>query len=253
MTNSFNLTQRWSQFSNRGLLLLIVIVAMSCAWYSSLRHADVALQLSYRTQRLQMQHLEYYKGELGRAKSQLSDQLRGKRPDSSRSFWESDLDGMNLMGMTIASSLNAFQRASFRNCNLENATLQGGDSSFQFACFDEANLTGASLFGGPSSFQLATFIGADITDATLTGTAASFHGASFEDATMVGARLSGSFQGASISGARLEGADLSAVDSDDLASCCFDKPPTYDAKTKFPQGFDPVEQFWQSSERRAPK
>ena len=65
---------------------------------------------------------------------------------------------------------------------------------------------------------------------------------------MVGARLSGSFQGANISGARLEGADLSAVDSDDLAICNFDKPPTYDEKTKFPSGFDPVEQFWQRRE-----
>jgi hypothetical protein len=46
------------------------------------------------------------------------------------------------------------------------------------------------------------------------------------------------------SGARFEGADLSALDSGDLASCYFKEPPTYDHQTTFPAGFDPVKNLW---------
>ena len=84
--------------------------------------------------------------------------------------------------------------------------------------------------------------------ATLIGGSASFQGASFEDATLIGAKLSGNFQEVNISGARFEAADLSAIARDDLASCYFKEPPTYDAGTKFPPGFDPVERLWRRVE-----
>ena len=71
-----------------------------------------------------------------------------------------------------------------------------------------------------------------------------FQRGSFEDASLIDARLSGSFQSVNLSGARLEAADLSAIARDDLASCYFKVPPTYDARTKFPPGFDPVERSW---------
>jgi hypothetical protein len=51
-----------------------------------------------------------------------------------------------------------------------------------------------------------------------------------------------------ISGARFERADLSAIDADNLASCYFVEPPTYDDRTVFPSGFDAEEQSW----RRTP-
>ena len=146
--------------------------------------------------------------------------------------------------MTIASDRNAFQWASFRKCSLEGATLEGGVSSFQRARFDAAKLARASLKGSDCSFQMSTFVGADLTGATLIGGPSSFQGASFEDAILIDARLSGSFQSVNLSGAKFDAADLSAIAGDDLASCYLKNPPTYDARTKFPPGFDPVERLW---------
>ena len=70
----------------------------------------------------------------------------------------------------------------------------------------------------------------------------------FRDATLIGTRLSGNFQAVNFSGAKLEAADLSAIARDDLASCYFKEPPTYDEKTKFPTGFDPAERSWRPVE-----
>jgi len=233
---------RWlPRFSVRELFFLILLVAFVVGWVSSEQRAD-------RERRLQEQRLRYAEEELRRARHELRDQMRGPRPDRSRSFWEADLEGSNLAGMTIASDGNAFQRASFRKCRLEGSTLEGGVASFQFARFDAAKLARACLKGGVSSFQESSFVGADLTDATLIGGSASFQHASFEEAILIGAKLSGNFQGVNISGARLEAADLSAIDRDDLASCYFKKPPTCDARTKFPHGFDPVERSWRRVE-----
>lgn len=138
--------------------------------------------------------------------------------------------------------------ASFRKCRLEGATLIGGGSSFQFARFDAAKLARACLKGGGASFQLSSFVGADLKGTTLVGVGSSFQLASFEDAILIGATLSGSFQVVNLSGARLEAADLSAIARDDLASCYFKEPPTYDARTDFPPGFDPVELLWRRVE-----
>jgi uncharacterized protein YjbI with pentapeptide repeats len=221
----------------RGLIFVILLVALALGWFSSQRSAE-------RERRRQEQRLRYAEEELRRAMDELRDQMRGPSRDRSRSFWEADLEGSNLTGMTIASDENAFQRASFRNCHLEGATLEGGDSSFQFARFDAAKLARARLKGGSASFQVSSFVGADLSGATLIGGPSSFQGSSFEGAVLVGATMSGSFQIVNISGASFEAADLSAVAGDDLASCYFKEPPTYDARTKFPTGFDPVEHLW---------
>jgi hypothetical protein len=229
---------RWlPRVSIRGLFFLILLVALLFGWHSSRQRAE-------RERRQQEQRLRYAEEELRRARDELRDQQRGPRPDRARSFWEADLEGSNLAGMTIASGSNAFQRASFRECILEGATLVGGDASFQLARFDAAKLARAQLKGGGSSFQASSFLGADLTGATLVGGGSSFQGASFEEATLIGAKLSGNFQVVNISGARLEAADLSAIARDDLGSCYFKDPPTYDARTMFPPGFDPVERSW---------
>ena len=47
------------------------------------------------------EYLRYAEEELRRARDELRDQLRGLRPDRARSFWEADLEGSNLAGMTI--------------------------------------------------------------------------------------------------------------------------------------------------------
>jgi hypothetical protein len=62
--------------------------------------------------------------------------------------------------------------------------------------------------------------------------------------------LKGDFRGSNFSGARLESADLSAITADNLASCYFKVPPTYDSRTRFPQGFDPVKNSWRRVEAR---
>ena len=202
------------------------------------------LQRVERERRLREKQLRYAEEELVRARDELRDQLRGTQPEPLRSFWEADLEGSNLAGMTLASNSNAFQRASFRNCRLEGATLEGGGASFQFARFDSAKLATAILKGGAASFQGASFAGADLTGATLAGEGSSFQGATFEGTILIGAKMSGSFQSVNFSGTKFEAADLSAINRDNLASSYFKIPPTYDARTKFPVGFDPIEHLW---------
>ena len=241
MNNPSVLALWLTRFNIRELVLLIIIVTFGFGWFSSEQRAE-------RERRLREMHLKYSDEELHRAKEELRDQIRGVQPDRTRSFWSADLEGSNLAGMTIASNSNAFQRASFRKCDLADAVLEGGGSSFQFAHFDAAKLVGANLKGGAASFHLASFAEANLTDATLTGGSASFQGASFEDALLLGATLSGNFQNVNLSGARLESANLTAIDGSNLASCHFKVPPTFDARTKFPIGFDPVEQLWRRVE-----
>lgn len=224
------------RFTLRTLLFFTLLVAMALGWYSALH--DAKQQIARQTIQLR-----YAEQELRRARDDLKDQAQPKQPGP-RAFREAALDGAHLPDVTISSPTNAFQRASLKNCNLRNATLEAGGSAFQGARFDGSDLTNAKLTGGASSFQLATFVGCDLTGAVLSGVGSSFQLASFEDATLVGATLIGSFQGVNISGARFEGADLSALESDSLESCCFKEPPTYNRQTRFPLGFDPATNLW---------
>lgn len=237
MTNSTATTTHRLRFSSRGLFHFLLIAALFLGWLNSQLQVD-------RLRRQQEQRVQYAEEELERAREELRDQLREIPPDRQRSFWQADLERFDLSGMAIASSGNTCQRASFRECKLENATLEGGSSSFQFAKFDSSKLNHAKLTGGVASFQGATFVGADLTGAELTGGVCSFQSASFENAVLIGAKLSGCFQGVNFSGARFEGADLSAIDSDDLASCYFKIAPSFDVKTKFPPSFDPTQRLW---------
>jgi uncharacterized protein YjbI with pentapeptide repeats len=216
--------------------MLMLLAAVLLGWRSSLQRG--AQQLKRQEIRLQ-----YAEEELRRARDLLRDRNRPNRVVS-RVLDETVLDGANLRGVTIASSENAFQRASLRNCNLTTAVLEGGDSAFQLAHFDGARLVHARLKGGFASFQEATFNNANLTDAVLLGRGSSFQRASFENATLVRARLAGSFQAVNLTGAHLEGADLSAIAAEDLASCYFKQPPTYDDQTRFPAAFDPAAQQW---------
>lgn len=237
MDRAHDQSKRRLQFSLRGVLLLMLLVALILAWRSSLERAELRLAQ-------QANQLRYAEEELARARDALRDQARGPTRDRARSLWEARLDGAQLRGVSVVSPGNAFQRASFHECDLESVTLQGGGSAFQLARFDQAKLVGAKLTGGSASFQGATFVAADLTGAILTGGSGSFQGSSFENATLVDARLAGSFQLVNLSGARFEGADLSALESESLTSCYFKDPPTYNGQTKFPAGFDPQAQLW---------
>jgi uncharacterized protein YjbI with pentapeptide repeats len=223
------------------MLMLMALIAALLGWRSAVNRGE--LQLAQQAGRLQ-----YAEEELARARDALNDRRR-IMPDKTRVLWQARLAGANLSELTLASTSNAFQRASFADCNLEKAVLKGGSSSFQLACFDNANLAGAKLTGGGASFQGATFVGANLQGAVLSGAGGSFQQASFENATLVGARLAGSFQLANISGADFAGADLSALGAEDLASCYFKEPPTYDERTKFPAGFDPRARLWRKTSK----
>ena len=236
MSSTPNHPGRPLRFTIRTVLMLMLLVGLLLGWNSSVRRANRQL-----TQ--QANQMRYAEQELERARDELDNRLR-PRSDKTRVFAGVGLDGAHLSGVTIASSSNAFQWASFKGCNLKDATLQGGGSAFQFARFDNSNLANAILMGGAASFQEATFVGADLTGAVLTGGGASFQGSSFENASLVRTRLVGSFQLVNISGAHFEGADLSALNSESLASCYFKEAPTYDGQTQFPAGFDPESQLW---------
>lgn len=225
------------KYSTRSLFVLLFVVAILFGWFNSVRHARLQSNVLLR-------RLEYAEQELRRKTDELQRLRKGVTPDETRSFWQAGLEGTNLASMTIASDSNAFQRASFSDCNLRDASLSGGGSSFQEARFDGANLQGATLVGGSSSFQAASFVKSDLTRAKLTGGPTSFQQASFEEATLVDAVLVGSFQLVNLNGAKLSGADLSGIASSDLETCYFKQPPTYNAQTKFPAGFDPVQQQW---------
>jgi uncharacterized protein YjbI with pentapeptide repeats len=151
---------------------------------------------------------------------------------------------MRLQCAVIHAGTSAFQRTVFDNSDLSNASLSGGGASFQGASFNHAVLRNAKLAGGSSSFQLATFESADLSGAVLTG---NLQGISLRNAKCVDTTIQGSFQGANIDAAQFQDADLSAVESVNLASCYFDAPPTYDANTKFPEGFDPIANGWKKT------
>lgn len=225
------------KYSTRSLFVLLFIVAILFGWFNSVRQAR-------RERYIRIKTAEYFEQELQRKTEELQSLRKGKTPDETRSFWQAGLEGTNLASMTIACYSNAFQQASFSDCNLRDASLSGGGSSFQEARFDGANLQGATLVGGSASFQEASFVKSDLTRAKLTGGPSSFQQASFEDATLVDAILVGNFQRVNLNGAILSGADLSGIASTDLETCYFKEPPTYNAETKFPAGFDPVQQQW---------
>ena len=159
--NVFAIARRWPAASlRRAISLTVDSLYRSPACIANYRRDDPAQ-------------------ELERARDELDNRLR-PRSDKTRVLAGVGLDGAHLSGVTIASSSNAFQWASFKGCNLKDATLQGGVSAFQFARFDNSNLANAILVGGAASFQEATFVGADLTGAVLTGGGASFQGSSFE-------------------------------------------------------------------------
>jgi uncharacterized protein YjbI with pentapeptide repeats len=224
------------RFTVRGLLILTLLVAMLLGWRSSLQ--DAKRQLVRQESRLR-----YAEQELERARDELKDRDRPKQT-ARRLFWQAELDGAYLRGVTIASPENVFQGASLTNCDLQSAMLEGGGAAFQGAHFDGSNLTNAKLTGGGASFQQATFVACDLTGAVLSGAGSSFQVSSFENATLVGTRLAGSFQLVNISGAHFEGADLTALDRQSLESCYFKDAPTYNTQTQFPAGFDPAANAW---------
>lgn len=225
------------RFHLRTLVICLAFIALFFGWYKSiLRERTVRYALLQKQANAQLQKTVI--------ESRAS--LRDYNPAVSRSkikgvLSNARLEGVDLRGAMIDGGNSAFQRTVFDHSNLGNASLIGGHGSFQGASFNYTNLQNAKLAGGAGSFQLATFEGADLSGAELTG---NLQGVSLANANCTGITISGSFQGAAIDAAQFQHADLSAIASTDLATCYYDAPPTYDANTKFPDGFDPSSHGW---------
>ena len=246
MTNPQDRVGLWPQFTIRTALVATAFAALILGWVSSMQRAE-------RSQRALMLRAMRAEGQLlmdrSRARFQEFDGARYTTLPP-RTLERVKLEGMNLRDITIAGGATAFYRASFNDSDLENATLSGGGSSFQRAQFNNARLIDARLTGGGSSFQLASFDNADLSGAVLTGSFGSFQGASFAAAKFQGTQFQGSevaFHAVNIDGAQFQGADLTALKRGDLESCYFQTPPTYDAQTRFPEGFDPLLNSWKRS------
>jgi uncharacterized protein YjbI with pentapeptide repeats len=121
-------------------------------------------------------------------------------------------------------------RASFVRCNQPDANLS--EMALEQANFTYADLTGATFMG--SDLTKARFGRAVLVDVTFENcnlTEAEFHYADLGGAVMADAQLLRT----NFTGAYLCGADLSRASFQD---CSF-KSVQYDARTKWPEGFDP--------------
>ena len=161
-------------------------------------------------------------------------------PPGDRRFAGCTMEGWNLMFAQIAYADLTGADLYWAMChyaNMEGTILDACD--FRGVSFTEANLRDASLqrarldfdnLGGTTDFHQTDLSGANLREAEI-------HGAQFFDAILIGADLRGCrgdkslagrctrFDGADLTDARLEGARLNGAQ--------------YNARTRFPRGFDP--------------
>ena len=238
-----------------------MLVAVVFGWYSSSRRANrLYTRLAKRQEHLTAQlYFATSRSKNNNNKSQNSREAKDKTVFSDARFERVNMRGVTITGKFHGSSFEScllqdanlsgsFQGTDFNHCNLANSTFSGDNSSFQLASFVGANLSGAVLTGGGAAFQLCSFVDADLSGAVLTGGGGSFQGANFQRAKLFGARIvcpkATAFSAVIIDSTQFQGADLSAISARALESCYFEIPPSYDANTKFPSGFDPLEQLW---------
>ena len=221
------------RFNLRTALALVAFIAILFGWYASSK------QSRDKNARL-IQQLLNARSQVSLAESR--GEFQAERTSDGRPlFSKPRVEGVSLRGAVIQAGDSAFQRTSFDNSDLSGASLTGGGASFQGASFKNARLRNAKLVGGGSSFQLATFDNADLSGAVLNG---NLQGVSLKNANCTGITIIGSFQAANIDSAKFQSADLSAIRNEDLASCYYKTPPTYDAQTKLPARFDPTAHGW---------
>lgn len=236
------------RFKLRTVLFGITFVAILVGWYTSLTREQARSEREVRevtdklSQKLRtVQTEERMTGLRGPTQNQMM-RMRYDRSLEHGELVEPNFEKADLRGFVIQAGEKAFERTNFDGSNLRDATLTGGDASFQGASFKFAKLNNSNLTGGDSSFKLAVFEYADLSGAVLKG---DFQGALFKSANCTGATIIGSLNGANIDGAQFEDADLTGIGSNGLKSCYFGTPPSYNANTKFPVGFDPKELGWQ--------
>jgi uncharacterized protein YjbI with pentapeptide repeats len=246
MTQVHNRVGLTPQFLISTTLAFVALVAMAGLWITSARRTNAM------NERLVSQ-LQSAQSELKFSKSRVDSRPTAQERTrlSKGLLSETDLRFINFRNARLTTGNTAFAGSTFDGGDFSNAVITAGDSSFQNAHFNKAILTDATLEGGVGAFQLASFENADLSGATLAGVGSAFQCASFANAKLHGTRFkctSGTaFQAANIDGAQFDGADLSMLDRQSLESCYFDTPPTYDDRTSFPSGFDPVARMWTRS------
>jgi|FLOH01.1.fsa_nt_gi hypothetical protein len=132
-------------------------------------------------------------------------------PKVTGSYHQSRLNGTNFQGMK-------FTNASFEQCDLADANMKG------------------VVFGPGTRFYRCTLNGADLAGANFAG--AHISSVNFRGADLRGAKNLVDVKRANFQRADLRGADLSKM-KQPMVGLEWDDA-IYDAKTKFPAGFDPV-------------
>lgn len=133
------------------------------------------------------------------------------KPKVTGKYHQSRLNGTNFQGMK-------FDHATFEQCDLAEANMKG------------------AVFGPGTKFYLCTMNGADLTGVDFAG--AHIESVNFRGADLRGAKNFADVQKVNFQRADLRGADLSKM-KQPLAEIEWDDA-IFDAKTKFPAGFDPV-------------
>jgi len=235
----------WLRLAATGFALFIFVFAVA---------ASIALiqQSKKKAARLSMQAMfAESKEQHSQQRLKLRSHARERADQSVGVVSDEDIASARREEVPIVAGPNDYQGADFAHRNLQNLALEGSGSSFQGAEFDNANLSLTRISGGGSAFQLASFDDSDLSGADITGGGASFQAVSMARAKLIDAQIAcggGSFQLVNVDAAQFEGADLSGVDFRSLESWYFSTPPTYDERTRFPDGYLPDGWMWKEAE-----
>ncbi|MCA9258229.1 MAG: pentapeptide repeat-containing protein [Planctomycetales bacterium] len=213
----------------------MTLVAIGFAWQLSLK--NLRRDNARLTRRLDEMALNF----------QVAQQRADFHVDShTQRYWESDAPSMGSFSspdlkIEVSKEIGAFRGFAFDKQDLTGVAISAGNSAFQGTTFRHCKLCDAKLVGGRASFQYAIFSDADLSGALLDG---DLQGMSIANADCTGATIRGLLKRVDIDGAQFGDADLSAVSAENLNSCYFFKPPTYNRNTKFPPDFNPESQGW---------
>lgn len=228
-------------FSLRTLMLWTLLVAITLGWLRTSQTYSTNLRRAQeRLMNLELNIEQLYLD---------SDRDIGSEGVGRSRFLNADLSHCHLASVRYESDSPAFQNVKLADANLERAVLVGSGASFQSACFDRAKMKGAHLRASGSAFQNVTFVEANLTDAIIQGgSGADLQNVSFRRANLTGAKIicqgPVAFTGVDLDAAILIDADLSSIDSENLAGAYFNEPPSYSKNTKLPAGFDPKKTGW---------
>jgi uncharacterized protein YjbI with pentapeptide repeats/endonuclease YncB( thermonuclease family) len=203
----------------------------------------------------------HHQGEVRSARQDLAFTLSG-----GRSFEGIDLHGRDLARFYIARK--DLTEADLRHANLHEAILRDstlGGADLRWANLSHADLRRANLKSSHTDLRHAQLQGADLSTANMEGVVLA--GANLRDANLTGAHLRGAdLRGADLRGAILTGADLRlALLNADLRGAVLAadyrnaqltgvglQGARWDDQTRWPPGFDPLQEIAKAQRRSAP-